>query len=243
MTSIPLLSSGMGRYIGHVGCYPPERIDRVVLGAVLNNGKERRTQKGEQLRDMYWTRIGDIMQQLGYEKEDWMNKWLEAAANKKQWEWAVSQVTSSSRARLDADTWETRHAELETPRAMEVREALHSLDEDGRARCPHCGEWLYNLRVHLRGWHRGAPTRRRQKTQCSVCKKWRVDMHSHKKFCLGHEDGARDEEQAEEDAEVQPRALEAEFNEADNSPPRPKPPAPFHEPLPSQLPYQEPPAT
>ena len=98
------------------------------------------------------------------------------------------------------DTWENRHTEQDTNFEREVRRAILELDDQGRACCPRCGGWQYNIRAHLLRCRPpeelppGIPEEPRlrpregnksEKTQCEACGKWRVDMRSHKRFCRG----------------------------------------------------------
>ena len=149
---------------------------------------------------MYWKRVSEVMEQLRYPEHEWSEKRIEVARNRKSWKQVVSEIVKEYKQEFDYDTWENRHTEQNTSYEREVRQAIEELDDQGRACCPRCGGWQYNIRVHLSrcrppedlppGTPEGPRLRPREgskseKTQCGACGKWRVDMYSHKRFCRG----------------------------------------------------------
>ena len=171
------------RYIGHVARYKDTRIERVVLGISSADKKEEGG-----LRGMYWQRVSEVMEQLRYPEHEWSEKWIEVARDRKSWKQGVSEVVKEYKQEFDYDTWENRHTEQNTSYEREVRQAIEELDDQGRACCPRCGGWQYNIRVHLSRCRppedlpprtpEGSRLRPREgskseKTQCGACGKWR----------------------------------------------------------------------
>ena len=84
------------RYIGHVARYQDDRLERVVLGISSAINKDEGG-----LRVMYWKRVSEVMEQLGYPEHEWSEKWIEAAKNRKRWRQGVSEVVKRYKQDLD----------------------------------------------------------------------------------------------------------------------------------------------
>ena len=122
------------RCIGHVARYQDDGLERVVLGISSAIHKDEGG-----LRGVYWKRVSEVMEQLGYPEHEWSEKWIEAAKDRKRWRQGVSEVVKRYKQDVDYDTWENRHTEKDTSFEREVRQAIGELDDQGRACCPRCG--------------------------------------------------------------------------------------------------------
>ena len=122
------------RCIGHVARYQDDGLERVVLGISSAIHKDEGG-----LRGVYWKRVSEVMEQLGYPEHEWSEKWIEAAKDRKRWRQGVSEVVKRYKQDVDYDTWENRHTEKDTSFEREVRQAIGELDDQGGACCPRCG--------------------------------------------------------------------------------------------------------
>eukprot|EP00959_Pyramimonas_sp_CCMP1952_P114655 2397026-Pyramimonas_sp.AAC.1 len=84
------------QYLGHVARYPPERVERCILGAWIPGVSDLTMGRGEgnrlRLRTQYWTRIREVMCHTDVPEAEWPQRWMATAADRPVWQAAVREA-------------------------------------------------------------------------------------------------------------------------------------------------------
>ncbi|CAK0880460.1 unnamed protein product [Prorocentrum cordatum] len=164
------------QYLGHVARYPPERVERCILGAWIPGVSDLTMGRGEgnrlRLRTQYRARIREVMCHTDVPEAEWPQRWMATAADRAVWQAAVREAVMTAEEHALRDSWVLRHsAEAEAARQLQAAAPVHP--EDGTLQCPKCQRWFpkQGFRHHARQCDGGLAKVPPRRTLCDRCGK------------------------------------------------------------------------